>query len=41
MMHDMLTVAEISDYLAWWQVPLVLVLVGLIVFLVWYRRRQY
>jgi len=29
------------EWLFWWQLPLVLVLVGLIAFLVIYRRRQY
>jgi cytochrome c-type biogenesis protein CcmH/NrfF len=27
-------------WLFWWQIPLLLLLIGLIVFLVWYRRRQ-
>ncbi len=33
--------AAISDFFVWWQLPLVAVLVGLIVFMVWYRKRQY
>jgi len=32
--------AAISDYFVWWQLPLLLVLVGLIGFLVWHKRRQ-
>ena len=28
-------------WLFWWQIPLLLILVGLIVFLVLYRRSQY
>ena len=28
------------EWLFWWQLPLLLILIGLIVFLVWYRRRQ-
>jgi hypothetical protein len=28
------------EWLYWWQIPLLGVLVGLIFFLVWYRRRQ-
>lgn len=28
------------SWLFWWQLPLLLILVGLIVFLVMYRRRQ-
>jgi hypothetical protein len=28
-------------WLFWWQIPLALILIGLIVFLVMYRRRQY
>lgn len=30
----------ISDYFVWWQIPLVLVMVLLVVFLMIYRRRQ-
>ena len=40
-MANMLPLAAFSDYFVWWQAPLALVLVGLIVFLVIYRRRQY
>ena len=29
------------DWLFWWQIPLLLVLAGLVAFLVIYRRRQY
>jgi cytochrome c-type biogenesis protein CcmH/NrfF len=29
-----------GEYFVWWQIPLVLVLVGLIVFWMIYRRRQ-
>ena len=28
------------EWLFWWQIPLLLILIGLIVFLVMYRRRQ-
>ncbi len=28
------------EWLYWWQIPLLLILVGLIIFLVMYRRRQ-
>ena len=28
------------EWLFWWQIPLALVLVGLVVFLIMYRRRQ-
>ena len=42
-MLNMLPLAELwgIEWLFWWQLPLALVLVGLIVFLVMYRRRQY
>ena len=30
----------VSEYFYWWQIPLVLILIALIAFLVWYRRRQ-
>ena len=29
------------EWLYWWQLPLLLILIGLIVFLIMYRRRQY
>ncbi len=32
--------AGFGDYVTWWQIPLVIVLVLLIIFWVWYRRRQ-
>ncbi|HUT56403.1 MAG TPA: hypothetical protein VNA25_00855 [Phycisphaerae bacterium] len=32
--------AAISDLFYWWQIPLVIVLVGLIIFWVMYRRKQ-
>ena len=32
---------EWSELFRWWQLPLLLVLIALIVFLIWYRRRQY
>ncbi len=32
--------AAISDYFVWWQLPLLLGLIGLIGFLVWNKRRQ-
>jgi hypothetical protein len=30
-----------QEWLFWWQIPLALILVGLVVFLIMYRRRQY
>lgn len=41
MMSMLSMLADIGDYFVWWQIPLVLVLIGLIVFLVWWRKRQY
>ena len=32
--------ADVGDYFVWWQIPLVLVMILLVVFLVIYRRRQ-
>jgi len=32
--------AALGDYFYWWQLPLVIVLIGLIVFMYWYRKRQ-
>jgi len=40
-MSSLLPLADFSDYFVWWQIPLALGLIGLIVFLVIYRRRQY
>jgi len=32
--------AAFSDFFVWWQLPLLLILIGLIGFLVWNKRRQ-
>ena len=42
-MSNVLPLADLwgIEWLFWWQIPLLLILVGLIVFLVIYRRRQY
>lgn len=41
-MSSPLPLAEMfgQEWLFWWQIPLALILVGLIIFLVMYRRRQ-
>ncbi len=32
--------ADLSDYFEWWQFPLLLVVIGLVVFLWWNKRKQ-
>ena len=32
--------AKASDYLTWWQAPLLLLLIAVVVFWAWYRRKQ-
>ena len=39
-MADMTMLAKVSDYISWWQPLLLLVVIGLIVFWVMYRRKQ-
>lgn len=40
MAQAMITLAAIKDYLSVWQIPPLLAVIGLIIFLVMYRRRQ-
>jgi hypothetical protein len=42
-MSSLLPLAKLwgIEWLYWWQIPLLLILIGLIVFLVMYRKRQY
>jgi hypothetical protein len=41
-MSTALPLAELwgVEWLFWWQIPLLLILIGLVVFLIMYRRRQ-
>ena len=39
-MMDSTILAALSDYVYWWQIPLFLLVIVLIVFWVIYRRRQ-
>ena len=39
-MIDMNMLAGAGDYFVWWQLILLAVLIGLIVFWLWYRKKQ-
>ncbi len=39
-MLNFLPLAAISDFVSWWQIVLLIILIGLIVFWVKYRRSQ-
>ena len=39
-MVDFGTLAAVGDYFVWWQIPLLIGLVALIIFWMMYRRRQ-